>query len=283
MAAYSVCGSFSSYRSRVVVFYFPFSILIFMKPLTMAGHAGRQLVQGALQLIFPALCGACGRSLNPDEKHFCSTCRTILMTDPFPTCSRCAASVGPHVAMEDGCTQCRDEHFSFERVIRLGSYEGLLRELVLRLKHSTGETLAELLGVLWAEVAPSRLPDVGVDVVLPVPLHWWRRFRRGYNQSEAVAYGLAARMRLPYKPGWLRRIRHTPQQTSQAPSERRGNVRGAFRARSGARLRGKTVLLVDDVLTTGTTCHEAARALRAAGAFRVIVAVLARSHNLGKI
>jgi ComF family protein len=127
------------------------------------------------------------------------------------------------------------------------------------------------------------LREAGADVVIPVPLHWWRRFRRGYNQSEALASRLAYRMRLPCRPGWLRRIRHTPQQTAQTPSERRENVRGAFRARSWARLRGKVVLLVDDVLTTGTTCNEAARALRGAGAAQVVVAVLARSLNLGKI
>jgi ComF family protein len=254
-----------------------------VKPLTVAGRAGRHLAQGMLQLVFPAVCGACGRSLLPEEAQFCSACRSILATDLFPTCPRCAASVGPHAAVEDGCPQCRDTHFHFERAIRLGPYEGLLRELVLRLKHPMGETLAELLGELWAENAQSRLREIGANVVIPVPLHWWRRFRRGYNQSEALAYRLAARMQLPCRPGWLRRIRHTPQQTSQAPSERKENVRGAFRARSRARLRGKVILLVDDVLTTGSTCNEAARALHAAGAARVIVAVLARSRTLGNL
>jgi ComF family protein len=151
--------------------------------------------------------------------------------------------------------------------------------VVLRLKHSRGETLAELLGELWAESAHSRLKEISADVIIPVPLHWWRRFRRGYNQSEALAHRLAARIRLPCRPGWLRRIRHTPQQTSQAPRERRENIHGAFRARSWARLRGQAVLLVDDVLTTGSTCNEAARALRAAGAARAVVAVLARSRT----
>ena len=252
-----------------------------VKPLTFAGRAGRQLAQGMLQLVFPAVCGACGRSLNSEESAFCSACRSILTTDLFPTCPRCAAGVGPHAAVEDGCSQCRDSHFQFEQAIRLGPYDGLLRELVLRLKHSMGETLAELLGELWAENAQARLREVGADVVIPVPLHWWRRFRRGYNQSEALASMLAARLQVPCRPRWLRRIRHTPQQTAQTPSERKENVRGAFRAQSWARLRGKAVLLVDDVLTTGSTCNEAARALRAAGAARVVVAVLARSRTLG--
>jgi predicted amidophosphoribosyltransferase len=84
---------------------------------------------------------------------------------------------------------------------------------------------------------------------------------------------------LPCRPRWLRRIRNTPQQMRQTPADRRDNVRGAFRARARPALRGQTVLLVDDVLTTGSTCSEAARALREAGAARVVVAVLAHSQG----
>ncbi len=245
--------------------------------------AGRELFQGALQLIFPAVCGACNRSLTADESNFCSECRSALTTDPFSTCPFCAATIGSHASVQDGCPQCRASHFHFERALRLGPYEGLLREVILRLKNRDGETLAELIGELWAEHAAARLRDFAADVVIPVPLHWWRRWHRGYNQSETLAIMLASRLRVPCRPGWLRRIRHTPQQTSQTPAERKENVRGAFRARSWAPLRGKKVLLVDDVLTTGSTCHEAARALRKAGAVQVAVAVLARSHNPGKI
>jgi predicted amidophosphoribosyltransferase len=97
--------------------------------------------------------------------------------------------------------------------------------------------------------------------------------------SCALARALAARLSLPCHPRWLRRIRNTPKQTAQTPTGRRENVRGAFRAPRRARLRGKAVLLVDDVLTTGSTCSEAARALREAGAARVVVAVLAHGQG----
>jgi ComF family protein len=151
--------------------------------------------------------------------------------------------------------------------------------MILRLKHGTGEELAELLGDLWAEQAESRLRDLGAEVVIPVPLHWWRHWRRGYNQSEALARALARKLRLPCRPNWLRRIRHTPQQTRQTPSGRLVNVKGAFRSSAAAALKGKTILLVDDVLTTGSTCNEAAHVLRMAGAARVAVAVLAHSRT----
>jgi len=245
--------------------------------------AGRELIRGTVQLLFPGICGVCGRSILADDNGFCSECRSALTTDPHPTCPRCAASVGPHISVLDGCTLCRDLHFRFEKVFRLGPYDGLLREMILRMKYSEGETLAEMIGGLWAEHAENRLREVAADVVIPVPLHWWRRWRRGYNQSDALAIMLASRLKLPCRTGWLRRIRHTPQQTLQTLTDRKANVRGAFRARFTARLRGKKVLLVDDVLTTGSTCHEAARALCETGATQVVVAVLARSHNPGKM
>jgi ComF family protein len=162
--------------------------------------------------------------------------------------------------------------------VRLGPYEGLLRQLVLRMKSYSGEGLAEVVGRLWVEHGQARLRELGAEIVIPVPLHWTRRWARGYNQSETLGRELAARLRLPFRPRWLRRRRRTPKQTHQSPTARRENVHNAFVVAAWAQLRGKTVLLVDDVLTTGSTAHEAARALRSAGAARVVVAVLAHDH-----
>jgi ComF family protein len=181
------------------------------------------------------------------------------------------------VPLQHGCTHCRGLTLHFEQAVRLGPYEGALREVVLRLKHAPGALLAELLGERWAVWCEPRLRALQADVVVPVPLHWLRRFRRGYNQSEALARSLAQHLGLPCRPGWLRRIRNTPHQTGRSPSGRRSNVQDAFRARPRAALHGRTVLLIDDVLTTGSTCSEAAKALRKAGAARVVVAVLARA------
>src|SRR5581483_1459866 len=105
--------------------------------------------------------------------------------------------------------------------------------------------------------------------------HWTRTWRRGFNQSRILAYTLADFLGVPCRPGCVRRIRRTPQQTHQTPAERWSNVRGAFRCRTGLDLRSKTIVLVDDVLTTGATASEAARALRTARPGRIIVAVVA--------
>jgi ComF family protein len=181
--------------------------------------------------------------------------------------------------VEGSCIRCREETYHFERAIRLGPYDGLLRELILRCKHQAGEALADVLGEIWAECACERLRELRADVVVPIPLHWRRRWTRGYNQSEALARPLAAGLGMPILPFALRRVRNTPHQTRQTPSARRDNVRNAFVVRTHTPIARKNVLLVDDVLTTGWTASEAARALRAAGAGRVVVAVLAHSQT----
>ncbi len=236
---------------------------------------GQDLAKGLVQLLYPGVCGACGQALPADQHPFCNDCHSRLTTDPHFTCPRCASTVGPHVVLEGGCLTCRDVGFYFERAVRCGPYEGLRRELILRMKQPTGECLAEWVGEAWARSADEKLRALGADFVVPVPLHWRRRWLRGYNQSEVLARALAGRLGLACRPRWLRRIRHTPLQTEQSATARRANVRGVFHAPSRPELRNRTILLVDDVLTTGSTASEAARALRDAGAAAVVVAVLA--------
>jgi ComF family protein len=240
---------------------------------------GRDFLIGARELIYPGCCLLCGQLIPAEQTHFCSICHQELFTDSNPACPYCAGNIGPFAVIDGRCHACRDESFAFERVIRLGRYDGLLREVILRLKNQRGEGSAELLGERWAEESAVRFASLPIDSIVPVPLHWLRRWQRGYNQSAALCRGLATRLGVPYHTSWLRRIRNTPRQTSQSPAARKVNVRGAFRARPGAPLKGRSVLLVDDVMTTGATASEASRALRAGGASRVAVAVLARAQG----
>ncbi len=240
--------------------------------------AGRALLYGFGQLVYPNACRLCNEPLAPDAGFFCQACHSGLLSDSQPACPRCAATVGPYVHLDGGCTNCRDARLAFDRAVRLGPYDALWKETVLRLKHHTGEGLAEAVGSLWAVRVAEALRDARPDAVVPVPLHWWHRVRRGYNQSEALARVLAAKLGVPCRPRWLRRSRLTRKQHHfTSPEERRANVRDAFRTRRGDAVRGRHILLVDDVMTTGSTAHEAARPLRAAGAAQLTVAVVARA------
>jgi ComF family protein len=133
------------------------------------------------------------------------------------------------------------------------------------------------LGRVLAEERVTSLRGYGIEVVAPVPLHWRRRWARGYNQAASLAREVAAELGAEYQSGALRRIKPAPQHAQPSASARLENIRGAFAASPRASLTSRTVLLVDDVMTTGATAGEAARVLKAAGAAKVFVAVLGRA------
>jgi ComF family protein len=199
-----------------------------------------------------------------------------LVDDPFPTCPRCSSTVGPNLVLDKGCPACQEKSFAFDGVFRMAPYDGLLREVLLRMKHWSGEELTEVIGSLWARQLARRVAPLHPDIVVPVPLHWTRRWWRGFNQSAVLAECLAKELDVPLGERVLHRIRRTKQQKLQSTSASRSdNVRQAFQARAGVDLAEKTVLLVDDVMTSGATASESARALRTHRPKAIFVAVVA--------
>ncbi len=137
------------------------------------------------------------------------------------------------------------------------------------------------LGVLLGRALGKRAVAAGIraDVVIPAPLHWRRRLSREFNQAALIARGLAAAIGIPCRPSWMRRTKATAAQTGLTDEDRYRNMRGAFRVAPTAKLRGRRVLLVDDVMTTGSTLAACARAVKRAGAESAAAAVLARAHR----
>jgi len=169
----------------------------------------------------------------------------------------------------------------FDRVVSLGPYDGLLRSAVLRTKSAGNDAVAATLGSLLAH---GRREPMGGDtaqiVVVPVPMHWTRKIRRGTNGVSVIAARLAKELSLPLAAGALSRRRSTRLQNGLLRPQRFANVRGAFRWTDRYDFRGAHVLLVDDILTTGATASEAARMLKLAGAAQVVAVVLARTSGL---
>jgi ComF family protein len=157
----------------------------------------------------------------------------------------------------------------------LGDYSGPLREVVLRMKHQSGELLSLVMGDLLAGRLRQRHTEVEFDCIVPVPMHWLRRLFRPVHVpsllAERVSAGLAVATRRV-----LRFRRNVRQQSTLSPAMRRQNVRGALAVKPGYHLADARVLLIDDILTTGATADEATRCLRRAGAKTVHVAVVAR-------
>jgi ComF family protein len=234
-------------------------------------------------LVFPWRCVVCDTAGPGLRSPFCEPCRADLLTRAGEiqraSCPRCAMPVGPFADLKGGCSECRGRPLGFDAAITLGYYEDPWKRLCLRLKQESNAWLAPWAVGLLVEARAAELALTPADAwVVPIPLHWLRRLWRGYNQSDALARGLACRLGLEtHQP--VRRIRYTKPLGGLNPTQRAETVRGAFEvdARRGPELKGRTILLVDDVLTTGATTGAAARALKRAGAARVVVAVLSRA------
>ena len=255
-------------------------------------RAAKVAGRGLADLLFPPSCASCGAEIDESasadrDVRLCDTCLDEMDIFSEPMCARCGApvpmifdnehQVAKEVRARAGCYRCGGRKLWFDETIALGHYDGRLRDIVLHMKRAKGDALSLAMGRFICDQRRQRLAEIGADVVAPIPLHWRRRVVHQTNSAAVLAEVLAAKLRLPFADRLLRRNRHTVRQTEVSPSERWNNVRRAFAVRAGYHLNAAHVLLVDDVLTTGATCSEAARALRQAGAARVTVAVIARA------
>lgn len=236
------------------------------------------LGRGAQDVLFPRTCGGCGAALAPphgDASEFCRGCHDELPWIAAPSCPKCGAPTA--LESDDGrCVHCRGDSLRFDQAVAVGVYDGLLRRLILSAKQPSGEGLSAVLGRLAAR----RLRGVGLegaDAVTCVPMHWRRRLVRQHNSAEVMADALARELGLRFRPRLLAWRRPAQKQAELSQTDRRRNVRGALRPGRRVALAGARVLLVDDVLTTGATASEAARALREAGAGSVVAVAAARS------
>ncbi len=193
-------------------------------------------------------------------------------------CPRCGASAGPGSVTGEGCVFCRGKAVSWDRLTRLGAYDEPLSGWIKAMKFGREWTWARWLGGRLAERVGPATDETRV-VVVPVPMPWARRWRRGFNQASIMAEALAAARGWPPVEA-LRRTRHTVPQTAIAPSQRAANVRGSFTARP-LDLAGWEVVLVDDVKTTGSTLGACARLLKQHGARSVHAAVAAVADPRG--
>jgi ComF family protein len=173
---------------------------------------------------------------------------------------------------EGRCALCRGGLRGFDAAYCFGSYDGTLRALIHLYKYSRIRTLSEPLARLLAAALPL---DQSFDLVTPVPLHWRRQWQRGFNQSELLARAVAQHRGIPVVRA-LRRARPTETQAGLSNTARRRNVASAFRCGRGAIVAGRRVLLIDDVMTTGSTAAACARVLKQAGAARVVLLTVAR-------
>jgi ComF family protein len=233
----------------------------------------RSALRPILDFALPPRCPGCGAVT--DEPHrFCLACWSKLSFLGDPCCARCALPFDYGEGAEILCGRCMAEPPAYDRLRAAVAYGDMARAVALKLKYGGRPSVAETM----ARFIERHLDASAAPILAPVPLHRWRIWRRGYNQSALIAGILARRAALDAQLDLLERVKATPVLRGMNPRERKAAVRGAFRVNSKrkAGLEGRAVILVDDIYTSGATVNACASILRRAGAARVDVLCWAR-------
>jgi len=230
----------------------------------------RRQIDDLLDVVYPPVCGICGRPAESGERLICEKCWETVRGLDAPYCSGCKQFLPETLH----CPECRPAPLV---VFSLGYFDGSLKTIIHDLKFHGLKPLGTGLGRKLAEVLSLRADKLAIDFIIPVPLHASRYYARGFNQAEEIAREIGRELGLAVRADLLYAARKTKQQAKLPAARREINVRGAFAVpdRVEEILNGATILLVDDVTTTGATLREAARVLREANARRVLAAVAA--------
>ncbi|MBV8662808.1 MAG: ComF family protein [Hyphomicrobiales bacterium] len=224
--------------------------------------------------LYPPTCLACGAATG-EARALCAICWRAMRFIERPFCDRLGTPFEHDLGEGLLSAQAIADPPVFRRARAVARFEdGPARRLVHRLKYSDRGELADPLGAWMARAGAELLADA--DAIVPTPLHGMRLWTRRFNQAAALARAIASKSGKPFEPQWLQRVKATRSQVGLSRDQRARNVQGAFRVAPGAPVKGRRILLVDDVLTSGATANAAARALLRAGASDVDLLVFAR-------
>jgi competence protein ComFC len=235
-----------------------------------------ELFQAAVSLLYPATCTICGKNVRAGE-YLCDGCEGNLIRIVAPFCETCSEPFEGSIDSAFTCANCAHRTIYFNAAVAAYRGRGIVREVIHQFKYARQIHLRHLVARwLRAALDDERLRDCNFDLIVPVPLHPTRERERGFNQASLLSELLSAQTSIRSQRV-LERVRYTTTQTALDRSERMENLHNAFRLRKNADVRGLRVLLIDDVLTTGSTLSECARVLKRAGAISVHAATAARA------
>jgi ComF family protein len=238
-----------------------------------------RLFRHLLDFFLPTSCAYCNGPVgNSGIPYFCASCWADFTAMTGPVCPSCGKPFESPETLSHSpdhcCLPCRQTPPVFDQALSIGYFEGPLREAIHQFKYRPCRALGKPLGS-W--MAKNIRPVSDIDGIIPVPLHVARLRQRGFNQALILAHELSSTFSLPLSFDNLKRVRPTRPQVELSGSERIKNVAGAFSLRRPDEMRGRDILLIDDVYTTGATMNECARVLKDAGASRVTALTIARA------
>lgn len=236
----------------------------------------QRAVREVLDLVFPRQCAACGGAVGRELCHVCWDCLAGMWPVCSPFCSMCGDPVPGPIQHHYTCSLCVGHPPGFDYARSAFMYRGAMADLIKALKYHHDLHLSRDLATMLLACVNVHYSAIDIDAVIFVPLHRRKEIKRTYNQSRLIARELARMLGKPLIPDALQRVRDTPSQTELTSVQRRKNVRGAFRVCRPQWLDGRRCLLVDDVMSTGSTVSECARELKKAGAAAVRVVTVAR-------
>lgn len=260
-----------------------------------------KLAASAVDFLFPWSCVFCEIQDESQARFglnqpWCGDCHAELALSDQQRCIRCAAVVGKYSKTDNGCVHCRDKKIAFDSASCVGMYDGALRKAILASKWSWSSTLLDALTTVLIEQQSQHWKELNIEAVVAVPQGTKRRLTAHFHAAEIIANRIARSLNAMVRTiqpeqqqltflgrctDGLQRIRQPRPQKRVALSERFRNQRDSMTVRNKALFNGRNVLIVDDVLTTGATCSEAARALTVAGAKSCHVTVLGRVLSPG--
>jgi competence protein ComFC len=235
-----------------------------------------ELFEAVASLLYPPVCTVCGGKTRAGE-YLCEQCEAKATRIVAPFCQQCSEPFEGAITTTFTCANCAHRTIYFDAAVAAYRGRGIVRQIIHDFKYGRQVHLRHLVA-RWLRAAfdDERLHGRQFHIIVPVPLHPTRQRERGFNQASLLAELLSTRISIPCKP-LLKRIRYTTTQTALDRAERMENLHNAFRLRRNADVRGLRVLLIDDVLTTGSTLSECARVLKRAGANSVHAVTAARA------
>jgi len=238
----------------------------------------RRLISGLVDIVYPRRCLSCKNKLGLSsiDNLICTACWTNIKRNMPPFCHSCGRTLSKSNFSKNICPFCIKKKLYFDRAFSPCIYTGVIKDLIHEFKYKSKDYLGCLLSKLMIEfIREYNLPMDCLDFVIPIPLHKTRLREREFNQAEILSKYIAKEFKRELLPDALWRHRHTKTQTDLETDERLLNVKDSFSVNRLKDIKGKNLLIIDDVLTTGATSSEAARTLKGAGANIVFVLTLA--------